>query len=148
MVDRQSLPKALSPARTSMFLQGFLGIAGSTFFLVMVASFDPGEEGAGLLTVLATISLVIAATLTACAALLPRRLPWVRVTVIAVEGLVTASALIGIAFALAYDSVHPTQMIPLAFSVPVLVTMFRSDARTWFAGGEPGVELSEEKLLP
>lgn len=136
MADRPRLPKVLSAVRTLMFVQSILGIAGGVFFVLLVALFGAGGGGAGLLAAFAVISTAVAVTLLACAILLPRRLPRVRVTAVAVEGVIAATALIGILIGLADGSFPLMGIVPLAFSVPVLMNLLRRDVHAWFVGDE------------
>ncbi|MFI7126737.1 hypothetical protein ACIBQ1_13665 [Nonomuraea sp. NPDC050153] len=133
MADRQPVPRNLWQSRGIMIVQGVLGLLGGIFVMALVNGSDM-TGGAGLLITLALVSVAAAVALLACAVLLYRGLPWVRVTTLVIEGFTGVGALVSLVSGLVEGSFQPTGTIPLVLSFLVITNLVRPEVRDWFSG--------------
>lgn len=129
--------KWLRLVRFMMFFQAVLGIAGAAFLLYLLGlSEGNGDDttGYGPLRAVSVVSVLLAVLLLVCAVKLPRRLPWVRTTTLAVEGVVVAGGLVNLLLSLSSGLVEPIAIAPIALGIGVIKPLLSREMSDWFAG--------------
>lgn len=122
------MPRQLKFVRVFLWIQAVLNLLVSVLVTgLAINELDHGNEEAGLSLVLAVLGFVVAVVLVACAVRISRGSPWVRPTVIAVEGL---SVVMGVISLVSGGAV--TQLIGMAIAVAIIVTLNKPEERAWF----------------
>ncbi|WP_409490108.1 hypothetical protein [Amycolatopsis sp. cmx-11-12] len=122
------MPRQLKFVRVFLWIQAVLNLLVSALVTSLaINELDHGNEEAGLSLALAVLGFVVAVVLVACAVRISRGSPWVRPTVIAVEGL---SVVMGVISLVSGGAV--TQLIGMAIAVAIIVTLNKPEERAWF----------------
>ncbi|MFD0277516.1 hypothetical protein ACFVHB_26915 [Kitasatospora sp. NPDC127111] len=120
----EQMPASIKWAVAGVWLHAVLnGIGALVLFGIAT---DPYGSDAGLLRLLAALSLLIAVLLAVCAALAPRRAGWTRATVLVIEWLGIISGLL-LLFTGAVAS-----LAGLAVSVLIVGAYTSNAGRSWF----------------
>lgn len=120
-----------------MFIQAGLGIAGGLLILlILVAQAVDGfdDNDTALLVTLALLSLAMATALLVCAIILPRRPPWVRGAILAIELVIVVNGVVNLIYGLLNGEVQPLAILPIIFGMLVIWPLGRFDVKAWFDG--------------
>ncbi len=128
--------KRLRTVRVTMIAQAVLGMAGGVLVLYLLGLSEDGGDttGYGALRALTVLSTALSGLLLVCAVRLLRRLPWVRVTTLVIEGITVVSGLVGLVSAVSGGQVGPMTVVPIALGAAVIVPLLSRDVSEWFAG--------------
>ncbi|WP_340683397.1 hypothetical protein LCL61_33190 [Amycolatopsis coloradensis] len=122
------MPGRLKIVRGFLWAQAVLNVLASVLVTALaVNELEHGNEEAGLALALALLGFVVAVVLIACAIRISRGSPWVRPTVIAVEGLVVVMGLVSLV-----NGGAITQLIGMGIAVGVIVVLTKPEESAWF----------------
>ncbi|MFI5564094.1 hypothetical protein ACIA2T_32805 [Amycolatopsis japonica] len=124
----REMPRQLKLVRVFLWVQAVLNILVSVLVTALaINELDHGNEEAGLALALAILGFVVAVVLIACAIRISHGSPWVRPTVIAVEGLSVVMGLISLV-----NGGAITQLIGMGIAVGIIVTLNKPEETAWF----------------
>ncbi|MFD6066197.1 MULTISPECIES: hypothetical protein [Amycolatopsis] len=122
------MPGRLKIVRGFLWVQAVLNVLASALVTMLaIDELDHGNEEAGLVLALGLLGFVVAVALIACAIRISRGSPWVRPTVIGVEGLVVVMGLISLV-----NGGAITQLIGMGIAVGVIVVLTKPEESAWF----------------
>ncbi|MFB7620945.1 hypothetical protein [Kitasatospora sp. NPDC056181] len=120
----EKMPGSVRWAVAGVWVHAVLnGLAG--LFLFALMSDETGDD-AGLVRLVAVLSLLIAVILGICAALAPRRAGWTRITVLVIEWLSIISGLLQL-FSGAFIA-----LAALAIALLIVTAFMSNDGKRWF----------------
>lgn len=109
-------------------MQAVLNVLASALVTALaINELEHGNEEAGLVLALAILGFVVAVVLIACAIRISRGSPWVRPTIVAVEGLVVVMGLVSLV-----NGGAITQLIGMGIAVGVIVVLNKPEESAWF----------------
>ncbi|OLZ58807.1 hypothetical protein [Amycolatopsis keratiniphila] len=124
----REMPRQLKIVRVFLWVQAVLNVLVSVLVTALaINELDHGNEEAGLALALAILGFVVAVALIACAIRISHGSPWVRPTVIAVEGLAVVMGLVSLV-----NGGALTQLIGMGIAVGIIVTLNKPEESAWF----------------
>ncbi|MGY6650769.1 hypothetical protein ACXIZN_01255 [Amycolatopsis sp. TRM77291] len=125
---RVEMPGRLKLVRGFLWVQVVLNVLASALVTALaIDELEHGNEEAGLVLALAILGFVVAVALIACAIRISRGSPWVRPTIVAVEGLVVIMGLVSL-----LNGGAITQLIGMGIAVGVIVVLNKPEESAWF----------------
>ncbi|WP_410649886.1 hypothetical protein [Amycolatopsis sp. cmx-4-54] len=122
------MPGRLKIVRAFLWVQAVLNVLASALVTALaINELEHGNEEAGLALALALLGFVVAVVLIACAIRISRGSPWVRPTVVVVEGLVVVMGLVSLV-----NGGAITQLIGMGIAVGVIVVLNKPEESAWF----------------
>ncbi|UUV30143.1 hypothetical protein NQK81_36100 [Amycolatopsis roodepoortensis] len=122
------MPGRLKLVRGFLWVQAVLNVLASALVTALaINELEHGNEEAGLVLALAILGFAVAVVLIACAIRISRGSPWVRPTIVAVEGLVVVMGLVSLV-----NGGAITQLIGMGIAVGVIVVLNKPEESAWF----------------
>jgi len=124
-----AMPRSLKFAVGGLVFQALMnGLLGVLLIGLASSEADHGrDEGTGLLQFVGVVSVVLAVVLAVCAVLVGRRFGWVRVTVITIEGVSIASAVLAL-----FNGSVPG-VLGIVIAAGIIRSFVSPEGRAWFS---------------
>ncbi|MFD8495312.1 hypothetical protein [Amycolatopsis sp. NPDC059657] len=128
MTEATIMPRPLKNVRILLWFQAISNIlAGVLVTMVALNALDHGDEDAALPLVIGIISLIIAVVLAVCAVMISRHAPWVRTTIMTLEGITLVAGVIGLVSGGAI-----TLLIGIGIAIGILFSLSNPAVKEWF----------------
>ncbi|SDY39178.1 hypothetical protein SAMN05421504_105405 [Amycolatopsis xylanica] len=128
MTEATIMPRPLKNVRILLWFQAISNIlAGFLVIMLALNALDHGDEDGALPLVIGIISLIIAVVLAVCAVMISGHAPWVRTTIMTLEGITLVAGVIGLVSGGAV-----TLLIGIGIAIGILFSLSNPAVKEWF----------------